>query len=124
MSFVKLFIPACLACSCNAFANMFWKFRFDKVPLSLKSINDILGVLTSFYIWIGIGLYVGSMLLFFYMLSNFKLSAMMPVICMTYIFNIVIAKVVFKESIGAMQMLGTAIIIIGLLVLSRGNVAK
>ena len=124
MNFIKLLVPAFLACSCNALANMFWKFRFDKVPLSLKSAGDFWGLISSPYIWIGVIFYGCSMLLFFFMLSNFKLSAMMPVLCMTYILNIVIAKIVFGESIAGMQMLGTAIIIIGLLVLSRVNAAK
>ena len=124
MNFVKLFIPACAACSCNALANMFWKFRFNKIPLSLKSLDDFCSLLLSWQIWIGVGFYVFSMLLYFYMLSNFKLSVLMPVLCLTYIFNIVIAKLVFNESIGMTQLLGTAIIIMGLLVLSRVNVTK
>lgn len=124
MGFLGLFIPAVIACTCNALANMFWKMRFNEIPLSIKSVNDILGLVTSVHIWIGIGCYGCSMLLFFYMLSNYKLSSIMPVTCMTYIFNILIAKLVFGESISKVQLLGTVIIIVGLLVLSRGAVAK
>lgn len=124
MAFFRLLVPASIACVCNAFANMFWKMRFDKIPLSLKSLQDIAGLLRSPYIWAGLCCYGCSMLLFFYMLSNYKLSSIMPVTCMTYIFNIVIARVVFHESIGRMQIVGTAIVICGLIVLSRGTVAK
>ncbi len=123
--FIKLLIPAFIACTCNAFANMFWKMRFDKVPLSFKSMQDIIGIITSPFIWGGVGCYCCSMLLFFYMLSNYKLSAIMPVTCMTYVFNIVIARVVFGESISKMQIIGTLIVICGLIVLSRaGAVTK
>lgn len=124
MDFLKLLIPAVIACTCNALANMFWKMRFDKVPLKLNSVQDICGLLLSPHIWGGICCYGGSMLLFFYMLSNFKLSSIMPVTCMTYIFNIIIAKVVFGESISRVQVIGTIIVICGLIILSRGVVKK
>lgn len=124
MNFLRLLIPAAIACTCNALANMFWKMRFDKIPLVLKSFHDIVGLLISPHIWAGVCCYGCSMLLFFYMLSNFKLSAIMPVTCMTYVFNIVIARVVFGESISRIQILGTAIVICGLIILSRGAVTK
>lgn len=124
MKFFQLLIPAAIACTCNALANMFWKMRFDKMPLIVKSLRDIYGLLTSVHIWAGIFCYGCSMLLFFYMLSNFKLSSIMPVTCMTYIFNIVIARAVFDESISRLQILGTIIVICGLIILSRGAVTK
>ena len=124
MNFLELFIPACFACFCNALANMFWKLRFNKVPFSLKSISDFLLLLSSGPIWIGVGFYGISMLLFFYMLSNFKLSVVTPVLCMTYVFNILVAKIIFNEPLGKMQIIGTVIIMIGLIVLSRENVIK
>lgn len=124
MAFFRLLIPAAIACICNALANMFWKMRFDKIPLSFSSIRDVGGLLLSPHIWAGLCCYGCSMLLFFYMLSNYKLSSIMPVTCMTYVFNIVIARAVFHEPIGRMQILGTAIVICGLIVLSRGSVAK
>lgn len=124
MDFLKLFIPACGACVCNACANMFWKFRFNRIPFSMKSASDFFSLISSGYIWIGLFLYGCSTLLFFYMISNFKLSAMIPVLCLSYIFNIVIARLVFNESIGMNQAIGTVIIIIGLIILSRGSVTK
>lgn len=124
MKFIGLIIPAFIACTCNALANMFWKMRFDKIPLSLSSIQDIIGLICSWQIWAGIGCYGTSMLLFFYMLSNYKLSSIMPVTCMTYIFNVVIAKVVFNENISKTQIMGIMIIITGLIVLSRETVSK
>lgn len=124
MYFLKLFIPAVLACTCNAMANMFWKMQFDKKPLSITSIRSIFELILSGKIILGVCCYGVSMLIFFYMLSNFKLSAIMPVTCMTYIFNILIARYVFNETISKTQVLGTIIIILGLIVLSRGEVVK
>lgn len=121
MFLLKLFIPAIIACSCNALANMFWKMRFDQVPLKLGSAEDIIGLATSLHIWSGVGCYVISMVIFFYMLSNFKLSVVTPVTCMTYIFNVVIARIVFHEKITSIQIIGIAIVIIGLIILSRAK---
>lgn len=42
MEIFRLLIPATLACCCNAMADMFWKMQFDKKPLSIHSLMDIL----------------------------------------------------------------------------------
>ncbi len=123
--FWRLLLPAFLACVCNSLANALWKLRFDKTPLSLRGVEDVIGLLRSPNIWGGMGFYGGSMLLFFYMLSNYKLSTIIPVTSMTYIINILVARFYFHESVGKIQILGTVIIILGLLILSRaGAVSK
>lgn len=122
MDYLRLLIPAFIACCCNALANMFWKFEFSRNPLNICSLADIIQLLFSWKILVGIGFYGCSMLLFFYMLSNFKLSAIMPVTCITYILNILIAVFVFCEDISWQQIMGTFIVILGLLILSRGPV--
>lgn len=122
MDFTRLFIPAFIACCCNAVANLFWKLRLDKEPIS--SLKDIIGLIGIWQIWIGVMFYGCSMLLFFYMLSNFKLSSIMPVTCLTYVLNIIVARIIFKENISVMQIIGTLIIIFGLIILSRGQVSK
>lgn len=121
MFLLKLFIPAIISCSCNALANMFWKMRFDQVPLKFASVKDVIGLATSFHIWSGVGCYAISMVIFFYMLSNFKLSVVTPVTCMTHIFNVIIARVVFHEKITSIQIIGIAVVIIGLIILSRAK---
>lgn len=122
MVYLKLLCPAFIACVCNAMANTFWKFEFNRNPIHIGGLADLFGLFFSWRILIGIGFYACSMLLFFYMLSNFKLSAIMPVTCMTYILNIAIAFLIFHESINIWQIAGTAIIIIGLLILSHAPI--
>lgn len=124
MAFIGLMVPAFFACTCNALANMFWKMRFDENSLSLSSVQEIIGLVRSWQIWAGVGCYGISMLLFFYMLSNYKLSSIMPVSCMTYIFNVIIAKAVFHESISKTQIIGIIIIVAGLIVLSKETGSK
>lgn len=122
MSFLRLLIPASIACLCNALANMLWKMQFDKKPISRDAFSSFRSFVDFFLtpnIIGGVLLYIGSMLLFFYMLSNFKLSQVIPITVLTYVFNIVIAVAVFHERLVLPQIIGTVIIMCGLFVLSR-----
>ncbi len=53
--FWRLLLPAFLACVCNSLANALWKLRFDKTPLSLRGVEDVIGLLRSPNIWGGDG---------------------------------------------------------------------
>ena len=122
MPFIRLLIPATIACACNALANMLWKMQFDKNPITrnaFASFRNFTELFLTLNIIGGVFLYICSMLLFFYMLSNFKLSQVIPVTVLTYVFNIFIAVSVFHERLAPAQIIGTAIIICGLIVLSR-----
>ncbi len=119
IDFLKLLIPAIIACSCNAAANTFWKFHFMKRPLHILGLNDVLLLALSPFILIGVILYVMSMLLFFYMLSNFKMSVIVPLTSLTYVLNLFVAYAIFHEKIFAQNIIGTAVVIIGLVILSK-----
>lgn len=118
-SIVKLVIPVVLACSCNAIANTFWKWHFMKYPLKIHSIIDVFSLALIPNIIIGILFYVSSMFLFFYMISNFKLSIVIPFTALTYIFNLMVAYLIFHEKIYINNIIGTLIIIIGIVILSK-----
>lgn len=119
MSFLKLLIPATISCLCNTIANTLWKLQLSKKPFSFTNFSNSFYSLITPNILGGICFYIFSMLLFFFMLSNFKLSAIIPITSLTYIFNIIAAVLIFKENINIMQATGTVVIIIGLLILSR-----
>ena len=119
MEIFKLLIPAISASMCNTIANLFWKIEFARQPLNITSIKKIFILFFSVNIMIGIFFYGISMLLFFYMLSNFKLSLIIPLTAFTYIFNILLAYVVFNEKIYYQSIIGTVIILIGMIILSQ-----
>lgn len=114
---LSLIIPAVFATLLNAVANTIWKIYFQKGEFSYTSMASILG-LFNVYIMSGILCYVCSMLLFFYMLSKFDLSVIIPLTALTYIFNLLAAYYIFHESFDLYKIGGIFIIIIGICVLS------
>jgi drug/metabolite transporter (DMT)-like permease len=117
---LALFVPVIIATLLNAIANTVWKIYFQKGEFSYTSIVSILG-LFNVYIISGILCYVGSMLLFFYMLSKFDLSVIIPLTALTYIFNMLSAYYIFHETFDLYKIGGMLIIILGIGVLSMSK---
>lgn len=117
---LSLIIPVVLATLLNAIANTIWKIYFQHNGFSFTSFNSIF-TLFNVYIISGIFCYVGSMLLFFYMLSRFDLSVIIPLTALTYIFNMLAAYYIFHESLDVYKIVGILIIILGIGVLSMSE---
>lgn len=124
MNFLKLLLPVIFACLFNTAANALWKAEFMKRPFQFTDFSKLIAVFFSPKISIGILFYMGSMLLFFYMLSNFKLSLIIPLTSLTYVFNMVSAYFVFNEKISVYSLIGTLIIIIGIVILSQAPIIE
>jgi len=119
MEFIKIVIPALSACLCNTFANYFWKIELAKNPFDISSLWKIISLFLSLNIIIGIIFYIASMMLFLYMLSHFKLSLIVPLTVFTYIFNILMAYIIFHEKVYTQSIIGTIVIISGIIILSQ-----
>ncbi|UQZ83883.1 4-amino-4-deoxy-L-arabinose-phosphoundecaprenol flippase subunit ArnF [Paenibacillus konkukensis] len=119
--FLKMLLLVAASCSLNATGNTLWKLEFSKKPLDFSSFSTLLSTFWSWKILLGMLSYFCSMLLFFYLLSKFKLSLIIPLTSLTYILNLGAAFFLFKEKISMLQLLGTLIIIAGILVLMRAN---
>ena len=120
MTFLNLLLPTTVACALNAFANVLWKLQFQKQPLSFK-LDTLVSLMINPYILFGISFYVLSMLIFFYLLSNYALSMIIPLTAMTYLFNMLLAFIVFKESFDMYKIIGIIIIVCGIIVLSKSR---
>jgi drug/metabolite transporter (DMT)-like permease len=107
------------ACFCNATANTLWKLQFDKNPFIIASLSDVIPTFFTLNIIGGVFAYICSMLMFFYLLSHYNLSAIIPLTCLTYIFNLIAAYMIFNERLNPNQLIGTAILIFGIWVFSR-----
>jgi undecaprenyl phosphate-alpha-L-ara4N flippase subunit ArnE len=120
MTYIRLLIPAALACACNAAANTLWKIQFSKVPLSVASISAFISSVFTFKVILGAFLYCGSMVLFFYLLSHYKMSQVVPVLALTYVFNLLAAYFVLHENVSVVQVAGICVILGGIFLYSRG----
>jgi drug/metabolite transporter (DMT)-like permease len=117
---LSLIIPVVLATFLNAIANTIWKLYFQKSEFPYTSLSSILE-LFNIYIISGILCNIGSMLLFFYMLSKFDLSVIIPLTALTYIFNMLSAYYIFQESFDVYKISGMLIIIFGIGILSMSK---
>lgn len=115
MRLLSLAIPAIISSMCNSFANALWKTQFLETPLNTKSIWALIESVLHWRIIAGVALYGISMLLFFYVLSHFRPSQAVPFLASTYIFNFIMAAVVFHEPIGGMQVVGVVLITSGII---------
>jgi len=114
-----LAVFALLSSACNSVANAFWKAQFSQIPLQTNSFQAFLSSVAHWRIFIGMLCYGISMLLFFYLLSNYKLSQVAPYLAMTYVFNFLIASFFFHETINCIQIVGILLIIAGIIIFNR-----
>lgn len=121
MSILKLLIPILLATLLNAAANTFWKLELATNPFTFQNPGNIISLFLSFKIILGIIFYGISMILFFYLLSHYQLSLVIPLTALTYIFNFLAAYMVFHENISWSHLLGTFLIIIGIFIIAGFN---
>lgn len=118
---MKLMLPVIIACLCNTVGNLLWKNYFTKHAISFSNIMNMISILSSFQVIMGIFCYLCSMFLFFFLLSRYNLSLVIPLTSLTYIFNIITAVLFFKEKISSTQLVGTIIIFIGIFFVLRAN---
>lgn len=120
MEFLKVVFPMAMACLCNTVANTLFKIEFSSNPFNPTGIISIIKTFLSVKILIGVAFYGLSMLIFFYSLSRYKMSIVVTLTSLTYVFNFVVAFLIFKEKISINSILGGAVILMGLLIIS-GN---
>jgi len=79
----------------------------------------ISSVLLNPYVLLGFVMYGLSTVFWLIALSKKDLSFVYPFISLTYILVLVLSSLVLKESMGANKLVGTLIIILGLIVIAR-----
>jgi len=93
-------------------------------PINIDSISSLghffLGILKSPTVLVGLFLYMISAAIWLIVISIVDLSFAYPFIGLTYVLILVVSKFVFKEDVNPIRWIGTAIITIGVIVISRG----
>ena len=90
------------------------------IDFNLKNVFVLIGsVLKSWYIWLGVACYGFSLIFWLFVLSKAKLSMAYPFTALIYVMIIFASWLFFKEDFGAYQIIGTVVIIAGLLILFK-----
>jgi len=71
-------------------------------------------------VWIGLGCYAASALLWLIVLSRFDLSYAYPMLASMYIVLPILSRIFLKESIPPLRWLGMLIVLVGVILVSRG----
>ncbi|MBZ5606238.1 MAG: EamA family transporter [Acidobacteriia bacterium] len=80
-----------------------------------------IGILTKLPLFVGYSMYGFSMVLLVLALRHGELSALYPVIALTFVWVTILSVVVFHEHMNATKMAGVALIVIGVATLGRGG---
>ncbi len=89
---------------CTSFGQMFWKLSGTELNL---------------YLFIGFVLYGTGAVLLVLALSFDELSSLHPLLCLSYIFAIILGYAVLGEHISALKIIGISVIIVGVMFIVR-----
>jgi drug/metabolite transporter (DMT)-like permease len=99
-----------------------WKVGMDFIgPVTDLRPSDFISIFLDPYVFFGLIMYGLGTIFWLIALSRMELSFLYPFISLTYILVLALSYLVLKESIGLNKMVGTVLIISGLLLISRFN---
>lgn len=99
---------------------MLLKFGLDRSG-SARATGPIAFVQSAFssgYVWVGLLLFVGSVIVWMRVLSTSQLSWSYPLLGMSYVFVALIGWLVFGEHLGASRLLGIGLVVLGAALIS------
>lgn len=96
-----------------------WKYELDKYPALGK--DNFLKILCSPSIIGGLFIYAAATLLWFYIISTAKdkFSMVYPFGSLAYVFGVLVAMVIFKETIPVNRWIGVGLIVLGVICIAR-----
>ncbi len=72
------------------------------------------------YVWLGLVCFGISMLIWLYVLARLEMSVAFPFLGLNYVLIMIGSRVLFGETIGPAKIVGTACIVLGILLIARG----
>lgn len=98
---------------------------FGEVMLQFEAIPKLLGfLLTSPWIYLGVGTLILSLLLYLTSISRLDLSYVLPIHASTYIVNAILARGLLGEQIGMRRGLSTLLITAGVAIVGLGDASQ
>jgi uncharacterized membrane protein len=99
---------------------VFWKIGMNAVgSINTFTVSDIVLIFSNLYIIIGLVMYGLGTLFWLIALSQKDLSYVYPFISLTFLIVLFLSYFILKEEIGAARIIGTIIIVIGLMIIVR-----
>jgi len=100
---------------------VFWKIGMNAVgSINTFTYSDIVSIFSNLYIILGLLMYGLGTIFWLIALSQKDLSYVYPFISLTFIIVLFLSYFVLKEQVSTARIVGTLIIIIGLMVVVRG----
>ena len=87
----------------------------------LVGLDLALAALTTWEVWLGLGLYISATVSWLAVLSRIDLSVAYPLASMNYVLVTILAATVLHEQVGLLRWAGTLCILVGILVVARGE---
>ncbi len=120
--FLILFLIA-LTSLCDTINQLFLKSAIDAVKLPptvniFRILNFIWGIVRMPRLWVGFIFSIISLCIWLFVLSKADLNFAFSADSMHYIFIALASGLILKERIGRLRLLGTAVIIIGIILIS------
>jgi multidrug transporter EmrE-like cation transporter len=105
---------------CASFGQIFWKIGMNSIgAIETFSISGILSMFLNPLILLGLCMYGISTIFWLIALSQKDLSYVYPFIALTFIIVLLLSKFLLHENVGVYRIIGTIIIIAGLIVVVR-----
>lgn len=120
---IKYFILTVFVTLLLAMAQVIVKLGLNRIGgfhISFKSFfSDIIPFISSYCLWIGFITIIVSSFLWMKVLAKVELSVAYPLISISYIFGIIAAVIIFKESVPLIRWVGVIVIMFGIFLITR-----
>lgn len=114
------YITALISIILGAVAQYFLKMGVNAVSENSKSVSEIIkSGITNLHLLSGLFCYGLSLLLWFYVLSKMELSKAYPLVSLGYVFTLILGYFFLNEAITITKIAGIALIMVGVIVLTR-----
>lgn len=113
-----VYLFALLSILLGTFAQLLLKLSVQEPPTAM-SFHTIIRILCNWHFMAGALCYGLSLLFWIKVLSELELSKAYPLVSLGYVFAFILGCVFLGEAVRPMRVLGVAIIIIGVIIISR-----
>lgn len=106
-----------------ATAQILWKIGLDKIGgfyIKEESIfSNIFRVAFSWYIILGLALYVIATVVFLFLLNEYPISLVVPLSSISFIFSMIAGIYIFNENVNYLNWIGAFVIILGVFLITK-----